>query len=175
MRPRFPARGREGYSARRRKVRIVKPRRSTRAATISLASVALAAVVFFLIWRFWEEEEPAPIFRRGLPDVVLDWKCESGHTFKARGQVAPRACPTCRRPAFPVGTYHCPKHGAFELTIRYADEDGVARPVEYRIAGGKWIPVSDGARCPRCSTPLERRPKDPFARKRRSSRRREGR
>ena len=160
---RFAPRAGRARSARRRTVRIVKQRRATRTAAISLLIVAVPAMLLFVAWRFWQTDEEVPTFTRRLADVVLDWKCEGGHTFKARGQVAPRKCPTCGRAAYAVGTYHCPIHGPFELSIRYAEDSaGVARPSEYRI-GRKWAPAADGAHCPRCGRNLERRPKDPFA------------
>ncbi len=91
----FTPRAGRTYTARRRTVRIVKQRRATRTAAVSLLIVALPAMVLFLVWRFWQADEEVPTFTRGVADVVLDWKCEKGHRFKARGQAAPRKCPTC--------------------------------------------------------------------------------
>jgi hypothetical protein len=131
-----------------------------------LLIVVVPAVLLFVAWRFWRKDEQVPAFARGLPDVVLDWKCATGHAFKARGQVEPRKCPTCKRTAYAVGTYQCPVHGEFELSIRYAeDATGVARPWKYRIRKRKWVPAANGAHCPKCERKLERKVKDPFSRK----------
>ncbi len=164
------------YSARRRTVRIVRPRRATRSAAVSLLMVVAPAMLLFLVWRFWEKDEEMPIVRRRPEEVVLDWKCESRHTFKARGQAGPRKCPRCRKPAYAVGAYDCQVHGTFEVAIRHAqDAAGIIRPSDYRIAGGNWIPAVNGARCPRCDLPLTRRPKDPFAERKPRRKRRSGR
>lgn len=169
-------RAERAYSARRRTVRIVRPRRATRSAALSLLMVVAPVMLFFLVWRFWGKDEEVPIAIRGPKDVVLDWKCESRHTFKDRGQAGPRKCPRCHKPAYVVGTYDCQVHGTFELAIRHeTDADGIIRPSAYRIAGKKWIPAVNGAQCPRCDNPLTRRPKDPFSDRKPRRKRRGGR
>ncbi|UCE61377.1 MAG: hypothetical protein JSU63_06440 [Phycisphaerales bacterium] len=158
------ATGRRLRAARRRKVRIVKRQRLTRAAAVSLLAVAIPAGVLFLAWRFWQEDEALVINTRAITDVVVDWKCDSGHGFVAKGQSEPKRCPTCGRPAYPVGVYHCPVHGSFEVTVRYEKtEDGGSRPSHYRVGGREWVRVEKGVRCPRCKKELQRRPRDPFA------------
>lgn len=169
-------RAERAYSARRRTVRIVRPRRATRSAAVSLLMVVAPAVLLFLVWRFWEKDEEVPIVNRGLEERVMDWKCESRHTFKARGQAGPRKCPRCRKPAYVVGTYDCQVHGTLELAIRHVqDAAGKIRPSDYRIAKGKWVPTVNGARCPRCDRTLMRKPKDPFSDRKPRRKRRGGR
>ncbi len=147
---------------RRPTVRIIKPRGS-RATTISiLVTVATAAVLFF-VWRFWHEDEKLLVTRRSLEDVRLEWKCDAGHRFSAQGQPNPRACPRCGRPAYPVGTYRCPEHGALDVRVRYAvTPDGLETPSEFRVEGGDWGPPETALICPICKRPLRRERKNPL-------------
>jgi len=130
---------------------------------ISLWVALLTAASLFAIWRFWREEEPAPIYQRGLPDVYLDWKCEAGHVFRMRGQAEPRSCTVCGRAAYPIVRYSCPQHGDIEVSVRYAiDENRVAHASEFRVDSGRWVSGEEPLRCPRCNRVLIRKPKDPF-------------
>ena len=152
----------------RRAVRIVENRPAHRTATVTLLVASLAAILLFTGWRIWREDRTVIPPQRTLGDVQLRWKCESGHAFFERGQSDPRACPTCGRPAYPVDTYECAKHGAFEVSVRFAnDPDGRAEVSELRLeaaAGvkGEWVFASDGLRCPKCGLPLHRQPADPL-------------
>lgn len=150
---------------RRRMVRIAKPRVVTRTAAVSLLIVVLPVVGVYAAWRFWQQDEEVELVVRTLDRVVLDWKCERRHQFEDRGQVEPRICPTCGKPAYPVEMYHCPRHGPVEVAARFTtDANGNARPSEFRIGPRKWVPVEDGLHCLRCGQQLVRKPEDPFAR-----------
>lgn len=170
--PRRDLRVRRGFSRRRQMVRIVKPHRVTRSAALGLLVVGIAAAVLFLTWRYWQVNEDVPTRSYSLADRVLDWKCESGHVFEDRGRSKSRLCPTCSEEAYLFGEYSCPVDGAFEVAVRHStDEGGVVHVSEYRFAGDDWISAKDKLHCPKCDRKLERRPTDPFARKRRGGRR----
>lgn len=158
-------RSREG---RRRTVRIVAQQSVYRTATISLLVASLAAILLFAAWRVWRQDRPTVAPQRTLRDVQLRWKCEGGHYFYESGQSEPRACPRCGRPAYPVETFECDKHGPFEVAVRFTKgPDGRAHVSELRLesgVGGKgeWVFAEDGLRCPRCGAILHRQELDPL-------------
>ena len=133
----------------------------------------MSSSYLFLAWRFWQEEEELTPVMRSPTSVVLHWRCPAGHEFEDRGQVEPRACPTCGKLAYPVTIFHCPRHGPIEVAVRYAENaGGELWPSEYRIGARKWVPAKDGLHCPRCKQELFRKPVDPFARKPRAKKKR---
>lgn len=155
------AKSRARAGRRRRTVRIVRPR-LPRTAALSLLVAVVTAGVLFGVWRFFRQDEHPVINPRGLSDVYLNWRCTVGHSFRALGQVQPRACPTCGRLSYPVAVFLCPEHGEHEVAIRYAlDADGEPQPTEFRVGRGKWVSLED-LRCPRCAHRLIRKPRDPF-------------
>jgi hypothetical protein len=130
---------------------------------ISLLVTLLTAAILFAVWQFWQDEEPPPVYQRGLSDVYLDWKCEAGHIFRMRGQAEPRTCTICGRRAYPIIRFTCPQHGDMEVSVRYAiDENRVAHPSAFRVDSGTWVPADEPLRCPRCNRVLIPKPKDPF-------------
>lgn len=147
----------------RRTVRIVKPRTLPRTATVSLAVALGAAVCLLALWHFWQREEVVPPHQRILTEWETDWKCDDGHMFHAAGQVEPRACWTCGKPAYPVASYKCPGHGAYEVTARFTlDDNGNPKVSHLRLPGRSWVSVEGGLRCPRCSRRLVYEGPDPM-------------
>ena len=148
----------------RRTVRIIGPRSTTRTATVSFLITAAAAVLLFVIWRFWGTEEPVLPLLRGPGELTLDWMCEAGHTFRAPGQVEPHPCTSCGLPAYPFGTWRCTEHGEFEILVRLQlDAHEVLRPLEYRIfPDGEWAPAGETLKCPVCGKHLKRKFRDPL-------------
>jgi hypothetical protein len=120
-----------------------------------LALAFCAAVLVFLLWRFWRPEETLPVRQRSLSEVEFVYRCEKKHTFTAMGQVEPRECPLCGQPAHPVVKYECPIHGEFDVAIRFGDAGKVTH---LRLPGRDWVTVEKGLRCPRCNAILERMP-----------------
>lgn len=163
-----PSERRRSSEGRRRTVRIVDHRPVYRTATVTLLVASLAAIMLFAGWRIWREDRVVPPPQRSLVDVQLRWKCESGHTFYDKGQSAPRVCTTCGRPAYPMDTYECEKHGSFDVSVRFAEgPDDRPHVSELRLetspgAKGEWVFASDGLRCPKCGLPLHRQPFDPL-------------
>jgi len=152
-------------------VRIVKPHRVSRTASVTLLAAAMAAAILFLAWRFWRMDDEV-VVRAAPGDRLVEWRCEAGHSFEDRGKSVERECPICGKPAFPFAIYHCPVHGPFNVSARFErDETGVIRLSQYRIEGRKWTSAKDGIRCPLCSEELEHKPIDPFARSRSGARR----
>ena len=152
-----------GPRSRRRTVRIVESRSTSRTATVSFLVTAAAAVLLFVIWRFWRADEIMPPEPRPLSQVTWKWECDAGHTFRASAHAEPRACPRCGRPAYPVDTWRCEEHGEFKVAVRFRrDAAGGLHPLEYRVADEDWTPAADGPYCPRCGRLLNHKPKDPF-------------
>jgi hypothetical protein len=149
---------------RRRTVRILRQRRLSREAAISLWLAGGAAVVVLGFW--WFSATAEEVARPRVPtlaDAELTWRCEVGHTFLANGQPGGRVCLYCERMAYPVTEFRCPVHGPFQVTVRFADTaDGSPRIAYLRLTGRDWVSVETGLHCPRCDRPLEHRPKDPL-------------
>ena len=142
----------------KRKVRIVKPRIFSRAGAVSLAMAGGAALLIIITRLLVRTEEVVRPYERTVVDYQFEWKCEQGHSFSASGQIEPRPCWTCSQPAYPVTKFTCSTHGTFDVSVRFAKvEDGSIKPVEYRPLGTKdWVPVAEGALCPRCKRVMER-------------------
>ena len=153
--------------ARRRTVRIVKPKTGLNPTTLSLLAAVSVAVILFLVWRFWQEDEPPAPVARTVQQVPLDWLCTKGHEFTNAGQPGARVCPTCKKPAFPKDTYVCSQHGAFTVFVELAVQpEGYVGPKAIRIVGKKaWIPIDEPLICPRCKRELTRARRDPFSRR----------
>lgn len=150
-------------STRRRTVRIVKRRTTSRATTISLALAVAAALLLPVVWRLWQGEEAVRPHKRSLADAVLTLRCEKGHQFRAKGHTFgvdgftdAKTCWRCGEPAYPFAQYVCPVHGAYEVTVRFAEgEDGVEIVSQIRLTGREWVSSEEGVRCPRCNRRLE--------------------
>ena len=162
--PQADSQPKKGSPARRRTVRIIKPR-TTPWAAISLLAAAVAAMSSLAVWRLWQTEEPQP-YRRKLTDVELEWKCDAGHSFRAAGQVDPRECWKCDPPAlaaYPIDNYVCPRGHSYEVAVRFAQgDDGAPKVTQLRLAGRDWTPIEEGLRCPRCKNRLVRKRRDPL-------------
>ena len=157
---------------RRRMVRIAKPRGVTRTAALSLLIVVLPVLLIYMAWLFWQQEEEVQVLASTPRTRVLDWRCERRHGFEDRGQVEPRVCPTCGKPAYPVEMYYCPRHGPVEVAVRFTtDANNIARPSQFRIGARKWVAAERGLHCLRCDQELIRTPEDPFKRSTRSKKR----
>ena len=150
--------------SRRRTVRIVEPGSTTRTATVSFLITVAAAVLLFVVWRFWRAEEPAVPPLPGPGEITLDWKCPAGHTFGAPAQVEPHPCTLCGHPAYPFGVWKCEEDGEFEVHVRLQlDTQGVLRPLEYRILPhGEWGLAGETLACPVCGKHLKRKIQDPL-------------
>jgi hypothetical protein len=157
------------HSAPRRRVRIVTRRRPPRAAMASLVLAITAAVLLPVVWRFWKAEVVVSPPDTGIATKELEWKCDSGHYFRASGHsfndeglTAHRACWVCDRPAFPVTEVVCAVHGPVEVRVRLSAGDGAATRISrLRLAGREWVSAEKGVRCARCSRPL-RYTRDPL-------------
>jgi len=148
---------------RRRTVRIVKSRRLSRPALISLLVAAGAVVATLALWRFWQHGDVVPPTQRTLGEWETEWKCDGGHSFRAAGQIEPRSCWTCGKPAYSVAFYRCPTHGTYEVSARFKADDGGRPKIAYlRLRGGRWVAVEDGLRCPQCGQVLRYGGHDPL-------------
>lgn len=142
--------------ARRRAVRIVKRRQVFSATTISLALAVGAAVVLPILWRMWRADDTSISEGRTFTEWETQWKCEAGHYLFAAGQYEPRSCWKCGEPAYPVSTYVCPVHDAFEVNVVFTPgEDGQPVVSRIRLVGRDWFSAEEGVRCPRCGRQLE--------------------
>ncbi len=154
---------RDVHSPRRHTVRIVKRRRLSRTARLSLVMAMSAAAVAFAAWRWWRPEPTVPVYRRTINDVEFSWRCEAGHPFTAPGQVNDRPCKECDRPAHVVTSYACERHGAVEVAVRFnSGADGVPRASQFRVGRGDWFPATDPVPCPHCQMPMARVQTDPL-------------
>ncbi len=139
----------------RHTVRIIRRRGPSRAALISLVSAFAAAAVLFAAWRIWRKDEVVAAYERTLADVILDYRCEGEHAFKALGQPGAMSCPTCGRSAYAVTRYECSMHGPFDVAVRFGvDESGRASVTKLRMPQERWVDVKEGLTCPRCTRSL---------------------
>ena len=151
-------------AVRRRTVRIVKSRTTSRASTVSLALAIGAAFFMLALWWMWRDDDVVFPPQRTLTAVEMTWKCPVGHVFRAAGQIESRACWTrnCDRPAYPVAQYACPEHGAYEAAVRFRrGENGAASVAELRLIGRDWV-AADKVACPRCGKGLIYASRDPL-------------
>lgn len=152
-------------SARQTSVRIVRHRTIPRAAWISLVVVAVAALSLFVVFLLlrWQADSAVVPHQRTLTDTRVEYKCEAGHSWKAMGQVEPPTCAACAKPAYPVGSFVCQRHGTFEAAARFVNgPDGIPRLSELRLTGKDWVPADQGVVCPRCGRRLLRLREDPL-------------
>jgi len=139
----------------RRTVKIVKQRSVSRAAWISLALVAAAAIAIPFMWTVSQSEPIAPATQTTFESTILDWRCDNGHTFKAPGRTGRRACPYCDAMASPYTQYTCPIHGAKDVEIQFEEtKDGHVKIAKVRLVGRDWVPAGQQLRCPQCGRPL---------------------
>lgn len=121
-----------------------------------------AAAVAFAAWRWWQPPPTVPVVARTVASIEMTYRCEAGHTFTAPGQAEGRLCSTCSAPAYPVTHYECQQHGAYWVAVQFAAlPEGGVRPIRWRLERGEWTEDESELVCPRCQTPLVRRPTDP--------------
>lgn len=150
------------YPTRRPTVRIVQRRKLPRVAGLSLMMAIAAGAVAFAAWRWWRPVSSVPDVPQTVSRVNLTWKCEGNHTFTAQGQVEERLCAMCDKPAYAVTVYECKQHGGYDVAVRFEPTSGGgSRVSQIRRKGGEWTPAEAGLTCPKCDTPLVRRPTDP--------------
>ena len=161
----FTPQGGRAASARHTSVRIVRHRTIPRAAWVSLVVIAVAAVSLFLVFLLlrWQADSAVVPYKRILTDVRVEYKCETGHSWKAMGQVEPPTCADCGKPAYVVGSFVCQEHGTFEVAVLYVyGPDGRPHRSELRLTGKDWVPYEQGVVCPRCGLRLLRQREDPL-------------
>ena len=154
----------------RHKVRIREPRALSPTAKLSLMLAFGAAVLVFVLLRFWQPDEIVVPSKRGLEDVEFVYKCERNHTFREFAQAGPRTCPTCGQPAYPLSEYEysCETHGRFEVMFLFGvGADGKLKTTHRRLPGRDWVAVDKPLSCPRCNRVLKRLPEVPLGRPRR--------
>ena len=144
----------------RRKVRIVKRKRLSRAAALSFFLGLVAAVSFPLLWYIrrppHKPEVPRQVSRNWM------WKCDAGHTFRAGFRSATSLCQMCDKSAYPVGWYTCRVHGSFEVAAKFErGEDGKMTPTQVRLIGRRWVTQGE-LKCPRCERRLLYKGRDPL-------------
>lgn len=153
-------------SRQRRTVRIVEKRSIPRAAYVSLAAAAAAAALLFAFWRALKSEDVEQPVRRSIEDVEMEWRCEDGHYFTARGAETPQPCPICGKDAYPIAKFQCPVHGQIDVFFRFEKgPDGRLVPTAVKAVGGDWEPLTDHPHCPKCHRPMIRESVDPLATK----------
>ncbi|MBI4718234.1 MAG: hypothetical protein HY763_10545 [Planctomycetes bacterium] len=125
--------------------------------------IAAVGLCMYLVVRVASDEPDSEVYHRTLPETTLDWRCDSGHTFRATGQAEPRTCSRCGQPAYPVATFECPRHGPLTVSARYeVGADGITRLSQVRIGSQDWTAAEGGLVCPRCNAPLRRKLRDLF-------------
>lgn len=145
-----------------RKVRIVKPRATPRAATVSVLLAVTAAVLLPVLWWFGRSEQLLPPPPPSLDKWEMDWRCDAGHTFRTAGHAfdddgatRPKTCWVCRRPAHPMEYFQCSVHGAQEVLVSFAENaNGGGVPARWRLPGRGWVDEQKDLRCRQCNRPL---------------------
>jgi len=162
---------RSGDSPKPTRVRIIKKRRISPTAVVSVGLALAAAAMIPIVWFFTRNVQPEAPPPRALTSVTLTWQCEVGHTFQAAGQIGSRKCWTCNRPSYPIARYLCPVHGEYEAQVLLEeDSGGITAVKELRFQGSTWT-AADTFVCPRCGRKLEYAPKDPLEEARKNKRR----
>jgi len=130
---------------------------------LSLVLALSASAVAFTAWRWWRPTPTVSAKIRSIKDVDLNWRCDAGHSFIAKGEAGDRQCGSCSQPAYAVTLFQCPQHGATEVAARFAaGADGVPRVSQYRVHEGIWSPATESVRCPQCGAPMFRKQADPL-------------
>ena len=157
----------------RRKVRIVKRKRLSRAAVLSFLLGLLVAVSFPLLWYIRRPPPKPDVPRQATRDC--EWKCDDGHSFRAGFRSVTTLCMTCGKPAYPVGWYTCPVHGSFEVAAQFErGEDGKMTTVKVRLIGRRWV-TEEELVCPRrCDRRLVYKGRDPLETAKRAKKRGNG-
>lgn len=127
-----------------------------------MGGALLMAAGLPVVWVLTREQGSEPSRGRSLTDTTLQWRCDAGHSFPAAGQIGPRVCWECDRPAFPVATYSCPMHGPYAAYVRFAKgNDGEPYVAQVKLQGGGWV-LQESLSCPKCGKALRYTPKDPL-------------
>jgi hypothetical protein len=145
-------------------VRIVGGNRGSRTAYISLLIALVVALMALGYWRVWRSDQPSPPPQRALADIELTWKCPAGHRFTANGQIGPRTCEVCQKPADIVARYTCGKHEPVEIFVRVEPDWSPGNPnLTLRLGDGPPMPSGVGLKCPKCGLRLRAANPDPLA------------
>ncbi len=135
----------------------------SRAAVFCLVLGGSVIVLLPFVWHALQRAPLPSVAERTLENVVLQWKCDAGHTFEAPGHVDPVFCKTCNNNAYPVTGYACPRHGRFQVQVKFERaDDGSLRTAAVRLMGRDWASEAEGVRCPRCERRLKYEQRDPF-------------
>jgi hypothetical protein len=70
----------------------------------------------------------------------------------------------CDRIAHPVQTLICPKHGPFEVFLRFGPDyrSDDQRDLYLSLDHENWVPRTEGIRCPKCGGLLQLPEHDPL-------------
>lgn len=150
---------------RRRTVRIVESRSATRTAVVSFLITAAAAMFVLVIWLSLRPAVAEGPVQRKLREVDMDWRCDAGHAWRAKGQIGPRVCQTkdCGRDMWPAAPWSCENHHKVDVAVRLElDALERPRPVEFRIRGHDWVAAGDPLVCTKCSKLLREVVRDPL-------------
>jgi len=152
-------------NAHRRTVRIVKPRSVQRVAMLTMFGITGLSLLVFLGFRLLGQREAVIVpAHRGLEDVLLNWRCEAGHSFRAPGKTGQGICIKCSGPAFPSESFECRQHGVIAVSAKFElDADGHPKVGQFRVSNKEWLDAGDGPKCPKCGVTMARRPRDPLA------------
>ena len=154
----------------RRTVRIVETGSASRTAVISFLITAAAAVLALMIWLSLRTPIEEPAVQRGLAEISLDWRCQSGHYLRAwPGQIGPRTCERCREARkadtdmWPIATWSCENNHKHDVAVLLElNPEGKPVPVEFRLRNRDWVAAGIEQNCPRCGKPLGERVRDPL-------------
>jgi len=148
----------------RKTVRIIESRSGVRTAAISFLITAAVAVLTIVVWLSTRKTVEPPAVQRTLQEVMLDWRCDNGHTLTYPGKIGPRHCEKCGGEMWPVATWSCENHHSYKVAVRLEiGPDGRPGPKEFRLGRRDWVPAGTVLTCPRCGQPLIQRVRDPYA------------
>lgn len=129
---------------------------------LGITSVALLCFLGFR--RLGQSEAMTPPVHREFAAIMLPWRCEAGHTFRAPGQLGAGLCTKCGAAAYPTEPFECKQHGLFPVAAKFElDDAGEPRVAQFRLVGREWVAAGLGPACPKCGEIMERRPRDPLA------------
>ena len=123
----------------------------------SVAVVVGTAVVIWFIIQLWSIDSSVRAVQRDITQIEVTYFCDGGHRFlgKADTKSLPCAREGCQLRAWPVWSYQCTRHGAFQFQLRYSvDQAGRSKIRAARVMGGAWQEIGEAITCPRCERVL---------------------